>query len=236
MKGNWHCLRIISTRCSLILMTYQWMEIQIAEVAEKSKRVKYHQVVVSVPFNSLFMCKLICQSCGTNRHTHGVNLDCILGSDSCSHRPAARNYNSTFSSVRSKPNGLSSAMADTTTAVGKRTLTGHTKSTVQNGISSSVGAFSHKTNTSVELSTIAGQKAKPLDPVKTKKAKAVAIFNPMLIKLPSRREAGRGRGVSDDTIDSSRVTDSPEADSHALRKRPGQSIFKAPGHQQQNSG
>lgn len=178
---------------------------------------------------------MICQSCGTNWHTHGANLDCILGSDSGSHRPAARNYDSTFSSVRSKPNGLSSAMADTTTAVGKRTLTGHTKSTVQGGISSSVGAFSHKTN-SVELSTIAGQRAKPLNPVKTKKAKAVAIFNPMLVKLPSRREAGRGRGVSDKTVDSSRVTDSPEPDSHALRKRPGQSIFKAPGQQQQNSG
>ena len=153
----------------------------------------------------------------------------ILGSSfgSGSHSSAARR---TFSSARS--NGLPSA-----TAAGGMTV--HTQSTVQkrpsevSGGNSSIRAFGHRTNTSVEPSTIAGSRARSANPVRTKGM--VANFNPVLVKLPSRREAVRVR-VSDEAVGSSRVTDSPEPDSYALRKRPGQSIFKAPGQQQHNSG
>ena len=163
--------------------------------------------------------------------------------DSDANKSSTRKYSSAFSNMRSKP---TTAAADSSGPVGKGRLlcpSSFHHPTAQRGFekpgetdrgsNSSTQAYSHST---LKDSTTASSGGKPGNLVRANTATVQSSLNPKSVRVPARGVGERGR-TSGTVVSSSRITDSPEPNSLcAQRKRPGQSIFKAPGHQQQNSG
>jgi len=171
------------------------------------------------------------------------HLYCIVGPslERGANKSSTRKYSSAFSNVRSKP---TTAAADSSGPVGKRwslrpssfhhpaAQRGFEKpSETDRGSNSSTQAYSRST---LKHPTTASSGGRPGNLAKT--AIVQSSLNPNPVRVPARGGGERGR-TSGTVVSSSRITDSPEPNSLcAQRKRPGQSIFKAPGHQQQNPG
>lgn len=166
--------------------------------------------------------------------------------DGGSNKSSTRKYSSAFGNVRSKP---TAAAADSSAQVSSRRSL-HPSSfhqpTVQRssekpsetdvGSNSSTRAYSRSTSSTLKHSTSASSGDKPGNLVRVKTTTVQSSLNPKSVRVPARGGGERGR-TSGTVVCSSRITDSPEPDSlYAQRKRPGQSIFKAPGHQQRNPG
>ena len=166
--------------------------------------------------------------------------------DDGGNKSSTRKYSSAFGNVKSKP---TAAAADSSAQVGRRRLLhpssfhqptaqrGSEKpSETDGGSNSSMRAYSRSTSSTLKHSTTASSGDKPSNLVRAKTATVQSNLNPKSVRVPARGGGERGR-TSGTVVCSSRITDSPEPDSlYAQRKRPGQSIFKAPGHQQRNPG
>ena len=164
--------------------------------------------------------------------------------DGGSNKSSTRKYSSAFGNVKSKP---TAAAADSSAQVGKRRSlypSSFHQPTAQRGFenpretdgssNSSMRAYSRSTSSTLKHSTTASSGGKPGNLVRAKTATVQSSLNPKSVRVPGGGERGRASGT---IVCLSRITDSPEPDSlYAQRKRPGQSIFKAPGHQQQNPG